>query len=486
MGFAVRHSDQVALGTRAPVEPGWRSWLGLQKEAAPAAPPAIMAPDTTNEDRLVEAIDRLIRSQFVSAGALDGRLGDTVQRMTRFVREANDACLRAVATLTHQACEATINIGWAYNDSREVANTTTSISSAVEEMAASISELSNSSDISASQAENARDTMRSCISDSRSATVAMESIQERSSSIEQRLTALQTAVDQIREMTGSIESIARQTNLLALNATIEAARAGELGRGFAVVASEVKALSIQTGNATKDIQARVSTLAEGMSGIRSAVKDSLKSVSEGSAVVKQVGAIIEGVGDEVSEVAMRIRGISDLLEQQRAATSEIASNTQRIAEKANKTKDEFEAIGRRLEDCEAIATKAFDAAAKGPSDRLGLIRFAADAAAWKRLLCSILLVKVPTPETAPQLDAAQAVAEAETLCASGGADRTLYSDFTNAIEEARKNATVVVTEVRRSNWGGATPAYIACDEALKTAALAADKLSRAVSGDSGP
>lgn len=60
---------------------------------------------------------------------------------------------------------------------------------------------------------------------------------------------------QIDQMVQSIEKIARETTLLAMNAKIEAARAGENGRGFSVVADAVKRLSIQTNEATANIQA---------------------------------------------------------------------------------------------------------------------------------------------------------------------------------------------------------------------------------------
>ena len=70
----------------------------------------------------------------------------------------------------------------------------------------------------------------------------------------------------------SIREVAEQTNLLALNATIEAARVGEAGRGFAVVASEVKALSLQSDQAAKDIS-------KGLQTVTAAIDESVEALT---------------------------------------------------------------------------------------------------------------------------------------------------------------------------------------------------------------
>lgn len=82
----------------------------------------------------------------------------------------------------------------------------------------------------------------------------------RSDQVHAELTALLEELEQVGNVAGQIDKIARQTNLLALNATIEAARAGDAGKGFAVVAGEVKALSNQTAKATAEVSEVVSDL----------------------------------------------------------------------------------------------------------------------------------------------------------------------------------------------------------------------------------
>src|ERR1700710_2792967 len=101
-----------------------------------------------------------------------------------------------------------------------------------------------------------------------------------------------------------IAQIARQTTLLALNSTIEAARAGEAGRGFAVVATEVKALAVQTQNATEEISKKIEALQKDATG-------SADAVQRISQAIEAIRPVFENVNGAVAEQSQTTGEMSD-------------------------------------------------------------------------------------------------------------------------------------------------------------------------------
>ena len=100
-----------------------------------------------------------------------------------------------------------------------------------------------------------------------------------------------------------IRNIAEQTNLLALNATIEAARSGAAGRGFAVVASEVKALSVQTANATEEIASQILE-------IQSSTRQSVEAIARMAMRMNEVDNYMESVAASAQEQTRATGSIS--------------------------------------------------------------------------------------------------------------------------------------------------------------------------------
>ena len=261
--------------------------------------------------------------------------------------------------MAKEASEAAINIGWMTYDVGEVASATQTIAGATEELAASIAEVSQTSDTVVTVAQDALTAMSACIGDGRQAKSAMQEIEARTSLISERVVVLERAIAQIEVMATAIASISAQTNLLALNATIEAARAGEAGRGFSVVAAEVKSLSAQTAKSTGEIRGLLSTLTAEMGAISVAVGESRSAVTSGRAIVEQLETRVEQTNERISQASDLNQAISHMLSQQRSATAEISTSVQNIAGKAAKTHEEIDKITTRLVKAESFAPHRF-------------------------------------------------------------------------------------------------------------------------------
>ncbi|WP_035716429.1 methyl-accepting chemotaxis protein [Azorhizobium doebereinerae] len=214
----------------------------------------------------------------------------------------------------------------------EVVGTMTGTSTEMQESSARLLQLTESSDQTSSAVSAAAFEMSSSFDEIsgqiRQATGMSRDAAEKATAADRLVGGLAESVERIGTVTALIEKIAAQTNLLALNATIEAARVGEAGRGFAVVAQEVKALAVQTANATQDIRHQVAAVQSASESAASAVSDISGNVGQLSDVFVALSAGVEEQVVTNHSVSQMITGVSD-------ATSEIrnaAMSVQRIAE----------------------------------------------------------------------------------------------------------------------------------------------------------
>jgi Methyl-accepting chemotaxis protein len=115
--------------------------------------------------------------------------------------------------------------------------------------------------------------------------------------------------DEINEISGFIKEIAEETKLLGLNAAIEAARAGEVGRGFGVVADEIRKLSEQSKSTVPKINKLTHDIKEKVSEASLKSNKSLEASQEQAAATEEVTSSIEEItlmSSELGKIAKNI------------------------------------------------------------------------------------------------------------------------------------------------------------------------------------
>jgi len=129
-----------------------------------------------------------------------------------------------------------------------------------------------------------------------------------------------------------IEDIADQTNLLALNAAIEAARAGEHGRGFAVVADEVRKLAEKTVKATQEIGATITSIQRESREAVSSIDQGQETVTHGTDLGARAGEAIQAIEGRIAGASGQTEQIATATEQLSATIREMATNMDEIAQ----------------------------------------------------------------------------------------------------------------------------------------------------------
>ncbi|EOH0513182.1 methyl-accepting chemotaxis protein [Vibrio fluvialis] len=288
------------------------------------------------------------RDELTSIGTYFNQLLDKFEHLISG-SQAKSHQLTSSTTSMHNELEEVIN------QFHVQADHTTMMATSVQEMVATIGEISESTNVAvegvqqaARNAENGRSVVESTLKNIDQLSTTLQSSQ-------QSIASLNDHVEKIGGAVTIIQSIAEQTNLLALNAAIEAARAGEQGRGFAVVADEVRSLATRTHQSTEEITKVVSAIQAQMSLVISDIDQCNSQGQETLHASHQLDESLRQIITDMSTIQANSERIASAIEEQGIVMNQVSGS---IAELNTISENNMHSAQEVLSEVDSVSQQA--------------------------------------------------------------------------------------------------------------------------------
>jgi len=285
---------------------------------------------------------------------------------------------------------------------------------ALQEISASLEELSS---MTSANAANARETDEAAGRAWEAASSGVQAMDRMSNAIGE----IKHSSDETARILKSIEEIAFQTNLLALNAAVEAARAGDAGKGFAVVAEEVRSLAQRSAEAAQNTAHLIAT--------------SKLNADNGVAVADEVGSFLKDIEHNVGTVKERISAVAGASGEQSDGINQITQAVSQLDQLNQANAATAEESAAASEELNEMAQHVRDAVCRMVSIVQGSVR--AD--------CTMAGAGAPRPDPATQAPTRNAAAVRRPVKAAATVRRTApakapasdldFGDFTLSPDE---------------------------------------------------
>lgn len=275
----------------------------------------------------------LISHQIIKKGKDEiSMLGEYLNTMVRSFAGIVDKILQTVLSVIETTDKLREKAERSSEGAQNQSSQASQIATAAEEMSQTITDIAKNASQAAESAEEAMKTATQGKALSDDAVKVVEEVYKSTSDLANVVQKLNSRADEIGEIVTVIKDIADQTNLLALNAAIEAARAGEQGRGFAVVADEVRKLAERTIKATEEISEKIRNIQNESVATSKSMDISLKNVTKANDFIKELGNALIHIVESVNRVKDQITQIATAVDEQSAASEEVAKNIEKTSE----------------------------------------------------------------------------------------------------------------------------------------------------------
>lgn len=306
-------------------------WGLISRIVAPLNQAVVMTQDLAEGEG--DLSRRLDENSIGEIGVLNGWINVFISKIQQHVI--------SISSATSQLLSSAAELRMATNATNEIVQTqqseTDMVSTAMNEMAATVQEVASHA-VSAADAANSADSAgkqgMQVVGDTVTAITSLASSIEEAANVIQ---GVETSSEDISKVSEVISGIAEQTNLLALNAAIEAARAGEQGRGFAVVADEVRALAQRTQDSIEEIKQIIERLQSGAKGAVDAMDQSRARAENCVEEADKTQRVLEDISHAVTTINDMNAQIASAAEEQSSVAEEINRNVVNIREVSDRT-----------------------------------------------------------------------------------------------------------------------------------------------------
>lgn len=209
---------------------------------------------------------------------------------------------RTLNNIKEAGAQITVGSEQVANASQALAQGSTEQASAIEQVTASMDEVTQRTKDNATEAGEANKKVNNI-------KIMAESGNEQMKDMIKAMDSINESSETISKIIKTIDDIAFQTNILALNAAVEAARAGVHGKGFAVVAEEVRNLAAKSASAASETAEMI--------------EDSIRKIENGTKLAEETAKSLDEIVKSIEEIVTSISSITISSNDQATAISQI-------------------------------------------------------------------------------------------------------------------------------------------------------------------